>query len=457
MNANARHRLDRWLHRAYYRSSGVNFFLVRRLRPAGLAAGLVMLLTGFIALGQPRDSVYQIFSFTFCMMAIALPWAFLRRVKIEARRELPRHATAGESIRYSVQVQNMGSRSIRQAWLAESPPDCRPSSGEFIHQREPGEEKRNLFDRTLAYYRWKWLLLKNTAVAGGISEDEIVLRPGEKGRVVMEFCPLRRGVLRLDDLRVLLPDPFRLFQRRLQVSAPAATLTVLPRRYFLPPIELPGNAAFKIGGDSTSNAIGNAGEFVGLRDYRAGDPLRQIHWKSWARTGRPIVKELEDTHYPRYGLVLDTFSPSGADAAFEDAVSVAASFAATLDSSETILDLMFIKNQAHRVTSGRGLARADMLLEVLAAVGPEYETDFSPLARLVIQHGDDLTSCVVILNGWDAARQEFLQKLIRAGIACAPIIIGHGTRPADAPGHWVECGHLARDLALLPTRLHAES
>ena len=81
---------------------------------------------------------------------------------------------------------------------------------------------------------------------------------------------------------------------------------VLPRRYPLPPIELPGGAAFKITGETNTNAIGNSGEFVGLRDYRPGDPLRQIHWKSWARTGRPIVKELEDTFYPRYGLVLDT-------------------------------------------------------------------------------------------------------------------------------------------------------
>src|SRR5690606_22341242 len=112
---------------------------------------------------------------------------------------------------------------------------------------------------------------------------------------------------RLDDLRVQLPDPFGVFQRNRKVPSPAATLTVLPRRYRIPPVELPGTARLQIGGDATSNAIGQTGEFVGLRDYRPGDPLRQIHWRSWARTGRPIVKEIEDTFYPRYGLVLDTF------------------------------------------------------------------------------------------------------------------------------------------------------
>jgi uncharacterized protein (DUF58 family) len=196
-----------------------------------------------------------------------------------------------------------------------------------------------------------------------------------------------------------------------------------------------------------------SGEFVGLREYRPGDPLRLIHWKSWARTGRPIVKELEDTFYPRYGLILDTLSPGGADAAFEDAVSVAASFAAAIDTRESLLDLMFVKNEAHIVTAGRGLERAEKLLEVLAGVTPERTTDFTALASLVIRHRDDLTSCLVILNGWDETRSEFLTTLTRTGIVCAPVIIGKGPPPAGVPGHWLESGHIARDLKRLPTRL----
>ena len=109
-------------------------------------------------------------------------------------------------------------------------------------------------------------------------------------------------MIRFDDLRVLLPDPFGIFQRCRKVKAPAATLIVLPRRFPLPPIELPGGAAFKVSGESNTNSIGTSGEFVGLRDYRPGDPLRQIHWKSWARTGRPIVKDFSAMPVPARGL-----------------------------------------------------------------------------------------------------------------------------------------------------------
>jgi uncharacterized protein (DUF58 family) len=274
--------------------------------------------------------------------------------------------------------------------------------------------------------------------------------------VFIELTPLRRGVIRLHDLRVMLPDPFGLFQKPVRVKAPPATMLVLPRRYPLPTIELPGGAAFKITGETNTNTIGNSGEFVGLRDYRPGDPLRQIHWKSWARTGRPIVKELEDTHYPRYGLILDTLSNDRTDITFEEAVSVAASFASAIDTSESLLDLMFIKNEAHIVTAGRGIERAEKLLEVLAGVTPGRTGDFSSLARLVLRHRDDLTSCLVILNGWDETRAEFLRTLVRNGVVCAPIIIGKGRPPAGAPGHWLQSGHIARDLKLLPARFSAD-
>lgn len=451
-----RHGLDQRLHRIYFRGAGVHHFLARRCRPAGVALGLVLVLATCLAIGHDRSPVYLLFSLTLGMLLIAIPWAMSRRASVEAQRELPRFATAGEPLRYTVRVWQHGRKRLCRAWLADSPPDPRPSLADFSTLREPGEEERNGFDRRFAYFRWQWLLLGNRLFSGGFSNDPLDLKRGQQARVAIEITPLRRGVIRFDDLRVRLPDPFGLFQRCRKVKAAAATLTVLPRRYPLPPIELPGGAAFKISGEANTNSIGNSGEFVGLRDYRPGDPLRQIHWKSWARTGRPIVKELEDTFYPRYGLVVDTLSCDRTDHQFEEVISVAASFAASIDTSESLLDLMFINNEAHLVTAGRGLERAEKLLEVLAGVSPERTENFKALAQLVMRHRDDLTSCLVILNGWDDSRAEFLNTLTRGGILCAPIIIGKGQAPAaGTAGHWLESGRIARDLQRLPTRLAA--
>lgn len=448
-----RERLDRRLHKIYYRGAGIHYFIERRCRPAGIALGLVLVLATCLGIGHDRSSIYQFFSLSLGMVLIGIPWAFSRRASLEAKRDLPRFATAGVPLHYSVSIWHRSRKNLDRAWITDTPPDPRPSLEAFTILREPGENERNRFDRHFAYFRWQWLLLGNRLFTGGSSTKDLKLRKGQQGRITLEITPLRRGVIKLDDLRVLLPDPFGLFQRCRKVKAPAATLTVLPRRFPLPPIELPGGAAFKISGEANTTTIGTSGEFVGLRDYRPGDPLRQIHWKSWARTGRPIVKELEDTFYPRYGLIVDTLSCVLTDHQFEEAISVAASFAASLDTSESLLDLIFIKNTAHIVTAGRGVERAEKLLEVLAGVSPERVDKFKELSQLVLSHRDDLTSCLVIFNGWDKAREQFLSTLTGHGVICAPIIIGSGPAPGGTPGHWLESGHIARDLQRLPTRL----
>jgi uncharacterized protein (DUF58 family) len=451
-----REKLDAWLHRTYSRTYGIHDFISHRLRPAGIALGMVFVLATCLGIGHERSSTYQLFSLCLAMVLLGLPSAISRRAKVEARREVPRYGTAGQALRYAIHIRNTGKHELERAWLAESPPDPRPGLVEFSVLREPGEEERNRFDRHFAYFRWQWLLLRNRFFTEMPSQDEIRLKPGEGTRVFIEITPLRRGVIHLHELRMMLPDAFGLFQKCLKVPAPASTLLVLPRRFPLPPIELPGGAAFKITGETNTNAIGNSGEFVGLRDYRPGDPMRQIHWKSWARTGRPIVKELEDTHYPRYGLILDTLSTDQFDVCFEEAVSVAASFAASIDTSESLLDLMFVKNEAHIFTAGRGLERAEKLMEVLSGVTPERSGDFKSLARLVLRHRDDLTSCLVVLNGWDDLRADLLRELEENGVLCVPIIIGPGPQPAGTPGHWLESGHIARDLMRLPTRLSSD-
>jgi uncharacterized protein (DUF58 family) len=152
---------------------------------------------------------------------------------------MPRHATAGQTLRVALRVRNCGRHRLARAWLAESPPDPRPEVGDFIMLREPGEELRNRFDRTFAYFRWQWLLFRRRLFTGGFSQEEIRLKPGGQARVFIEFTPQRRGVIRLNDLRVLLPDPLGLVQKCVKVKAPAATLMVLPRRYPLPLVELP--------------------------------------------------------------------------------------------------------------------------------------------------------------------------------------------------------------------------
>lgn len=416
---------------------------------------VIVSLGSFLSVGQPKDSIFQIFCFSLGMVLLSLGWVVFRRAKLAAVLELPRHGTAGEPLRYSIRLQNTGRRTLRGARLEQTAPDPRPGLREFASLKEPGEGERNAFDRTMVYYRWQWLMARKGSFSAAESDETLQLAAGEHRKIGMKLTPGRRGVIAMGDVRALLPDPLGFFQRCKRIDTKPARLVVLPKRYRLPEIVMPGSSAFRIGGEETSNAIGNSGEFVGLREYRPGDPMRQIHWKSWAHTGRPMVKELEDNYFPRYALVLDTFSGSPDESVFEEMVSVAASFIVGLDRSGSLLDLMFIAGEAHTVTAGRDMERAEKLLEVLADVMVEESGGLDLLSSTVIRHREEMTSCLLILNGWDEPRADFVRKLIKAAIPCVPLIVGNGSPPPGVIGHWLENGEIARDLLRLPTRLSA--
>ena len=205
---------------------------------------------------------------------------------------------------------------------------------------------------------------------------------------------------------------------------------------------------FQLGGEAVTNTIGQSGEFLGLRDYRAGDALRHIHWKGWAKTGKPIVKEFEDTYFPRYGLVLDNCVGPGDEVLFEEAVSVAASFAVAIDTKRCLLDLMFIKDEAIVMTAGRGLAKTEKVLEVLAGVEAEREENFESLQRLVGSYRDELSCCLCVFPGWAAVRAEFVRQLARSGLDVVCLIL---CRDSDEGARQLEqdpvpCRHLLLDL-----------
>lgn len=70
-------------------------------------------------------------------------------------------------------------------------------------------------------------------------------------------------------------------------------------------------------------------DFFGIREYRPGDSLRHVHWRSTARGGRLLVREYEEQPAARLALLLHARGPIGEEpnTTFEDAVSCAASFA----------------------------------------------------------------------------------------------------------------------------------
>ena len=433
--------MKRFIYRSLRLVSALDHWLRERLTPAGwLALGMAGAAAA-AGLDTNQTVTYRAFTFLAALLVIAwLASVVLRRLapaRLEASRSLPRYATAGERCAYRVVIANRGEQPLAGAAVRERFRDPRPGFEEWKRTREPGEERRNWWDRTVGYFRWRWQIERR--LPRDVEHAELAaLGPGERRELKLAFTPRRRGRIELAVLTLGRPDPLGLVQGLRRMPLPAH-LIALPRRYRLPDIALPGRRKFQPGGVSLAASVGDSEEFLALRDYRPGDPLQRLHWKSFARTGKPVVKDYQDEFFERHALVLDTGTRSGEDAAFEDAVALAASFVYTIDTHECLLDLLFVGDSVRAYTAGRGQLQSQHMLEVLAAVAPSEPGAFAGLARAVIGRGESLTSVILILLGWDEERRKLADTLrgsgaeVRTLLVCGERELPHGF-PHGLPG-----------------------
>ena len=240
----------------------------------------------------------------------------------------------------------------------------------------------------------------------------------------------RRGSVDFTGFTIARADRFGLF-KAFAVTRQPDSLLVLPKRYSLPQLSLPGARLYQHGGMTMASSVGDSEEFLGLRDYRPGDPLKQIHWKSFARVGYPIVKEHQDEFFERHALVLDTFPEPGADNLFEEAVSVAASFAASIDTQECLLDLLFLGAETYCFTAGRGQLHTENMLEVLAHTRPCENHRFNELVDCVMERRAGLSGIILVLLGWDEPRRMFVDELLACDLPLLALVVTDSPLEAD--------------------------
>ncbi len=293
------------MYRLFRSTASLQYRLDRRLTGAGKLALGALGAAGLMGFDTNRTLAYQAFTFLLALLVLAFAWRFGFRPRLSARRVLPRFVTAGEPAAYRVVLANGGGRPERGLVLLEDTADPRPSFEEFVTAREPGEERRNWFDRKVGYPRWDWLVRRNQ-LARIDARPLPPLPPGDAGEVRIEFTARRRGRLEFTGLTLARPDPFGLVNALWTLPLPQSLL-VLPKRYALPDLALPGTRKYQPGGVALAQSVGDSEEFMALRDYRPGDPLRRVHWKSLARLGKPVVREYQDEFFVRHALVLDTF------------------------------------------------------------------------------------------------------------------------------------------------------
>jgi uncharacterized protein (DUF58 family) len=171
-------------------------------------------------------------------------------------------------------------------------------------------------------------------------EDQIPYVLGSRPRFVVDRMGARwkrqigyavrsdvRGKFTVGPMKVRLSDPFGMVEldRTFQTTS---SLVVTPRVVPLPAVPLSG--AWTGSGDNRPRAFASgSAEDVTVREYRRGDDLRRVHWRSSAHAGELMVRREEQPWQSRATLFLDNrklaHAGTGPASSLEYAVMVAAS------------------------------------------------------------------------------------------------------------------------------------
>ena len=314
----------------------------------GWAYLLIMFVTfigSLIGRSNPLMLVFSMMAGAFVMNGW-LTFTYLKGVSVE--RMLPERVMAGELFSVEIALRN------RKSWLSA------------------------------------WLMTVKDHVSGEQTElaPEVAfirIPPSDQQRGHYQLVLGQRGVHQFGPVFIDTRFPLGLVERGLNHAVPAK-LCVYPRLGRLPP---EWKRKLQNATEQTSSQVAQGSifedEFHRLREYRPGDDLRSVHWRTSARRNELMVREYRDSRDRSLLILFDAWMPAGSDEAAINDFEHALSFAATVcvEAIRTTRDsrtTLAVHGNSMRVwRGGGGGEKIEALLDSLAELQPDRSPTLASL------------------------------------------------------------------------------
>lgn len=238
-----------------------------------------------------------------------------------------------------------------------------------------------------------WLMTVRDHVSGGkaqLAPEVVFIRipPGEQQRGHYQLVLAQRGVHEFGPVHIDTRFPLGLVERGINRPIPA-TLRVYPRLGRLQP---DWKRKLQNATEQTSSQVANSGifedEFHSLREYRLGDDLRSVHWRTSARRNELMVREYRDNRDRSLLILFDSWIPEGLEDRddFEHALSFATTVCveASRKSRESRTTLAVCGANQEVWRGGNGGQKIEDLLDTLSDLQPHSMREIAPLFDFTI-------------------------------------------------------------------------
>lgn len=402
-------------YRWYSATYRLNEKIDRKLTVAGKVVFICAFAIVFFGLNTRSSMLFVVFSTALGLLAADALSLMFKSFDIEFERFMSGFASKGKLMKYPVVIRSRnGNVCPENLFYEEVPANPLPTFEVFDATKEPGEEKRNSFDRKMGYYRWKWLVDKNcggkyseSAAVGGRSGDGITFYAG--------FLPERRGKIAFAGAYVFQKGVFGLLKKGKIIENPGSFL-VLPeiRESFEIPSSEGVSADEKSEKVRESQETGAGFELKSLRDFVPGDSIRNVHWKSSAKSGRLRTREFYKEVDSGSVMFIDNFFEERYSEDFEKILSAAATLLDSMQKEDNLPQFLFVGNESAELpdSSKKSFSTA---LTMLALAENNASEKFENCIATLFAAAQSASTIFFFTSKYDKPRRDMLKMLAGGG------------------------------------------
>ena len=416
----------------YAATYSLNAKIDRKLTMTGKVVFICAFALIFFGLNTRVSMLFVVFAVALALLITDAISLMSGKFDFQLERFLPECAAKGSEVRYSVLLRRKnGGKDFGNLFYSEVPAEPFPTLEAFLSTKEPGEEKRNAFDRKMGYYRWKWLISRN---CGGNFGEFPVFGKKIDGGVVFNasFLPERRGKIGFGGAYIFQKGIFGLLKKGKIIENPGSFL-VLPE--IREPFEIPDTEGENLNEKNEktreTSETGSGFELKSVRDFVPGDSLRNIHWKSSAKSGQLRTKEFYKEVDSGSLMFIDNFFEERYSENFEKILSAAASMLNALQKEENLPQLLFVGKELSEIpdSSGKSLGRA---LSRLASAENDPVNKLENSLDSLIENFQSASTVMFFTSKYDKSRHDVLMKLAGSGAAVLVFYAGEAERAGAA-------------------------
>lgn len=143
-------------------------------------------------------------------------------------------------------------------------------------------------------------------------------------------------------------------------------------------------------------------EFYSLREYTPTDPLKNINWKAFVKTGKLMVNEREREAISDITIILDSRMRTNVGFVSKNPLIYSARAAATLSSyflkRRDSVSLVVYDDSIHIVTAGTGESQLLKILTALAGATAKGSLPLQAVVKVVLPHIPPRSAVILISN-----------------------------------------------------------